>query len=91
MAYVLKKVGKSANIPFRTFECDNISDMNKIPTAGLLMGSRCYVINEGKEYALNSQGEWRLVPFSSNGGGSTPDTPDTDDNIIYDGGDEDEV
>lgn len=86
MAYVLKKIGNSSNIPYRVFECDSSADISKIPTAGLLMGSRCYVINEGKEFALNSAGEWKSVPHSSSGGSDSPEI----ETIIYDGGSEDE-
>lgn len=77
MSYVLKKVGRTPNIPFKTFECDNESDMANINLKGVPMGSRCYVINTGATYALNSEGEWKKVP---SGGGSGDN--------IYDGGDE---
>lgn len=86
MAYILKTIGKSSNAPFHTFECDDTSDISKIPVEGIPMGSRCYVINEGKEFALNSKGEWKSVPSSSGGGGN--DNPEIE-TIIYDGGSED--
>lgn len=86
MAYILKNIGNKPNIPYRVFECDSTEDISKIPTAGVLMGSRCYVINEGKEFALNSAGEWKRVP-SSSGGGEEPE-PEIE-TIIYDGGSED--
>ena len=89
MAYILKKIGKTMNVPFKTFECDNVSDLASIPVAGVPMGSRCYVINEGVNYALNSAGQWKKVPIAS---GDTPGGGgDSDPDIIYDGGDEDEV
>ena len=50
------------------------------------MGSRCYVINSGVTYALNSAKQWKKVPSGSSGGGDTPDVPGSD--IIYDGGEE---
>jgi hypothetical protein len=86
MAYILKNIGNVPNTPFYTFECDNSSDISQIPTEGISMGSRCYVINEGKEFALNSAGEWKSVPHSSSGGSDSPEI----ETIIYDGGSEDE-
>ena len=90
MAYILKKIGNAANVPCRTFECDDETDLTNIDVTGAPMGSRCYVINSGKWFALNSAGEWKNVP---SGGGSNPDpSPDPDDpsdkEIIYDGGEE---
>ena len=89
MAHILKKIGKSTNIPYRTFECDNESDLASIDVVGAPMGSRCYVINSGKTYALNSSHQWKLVPGNS-GGSDDPVVPDepTDKDIIYDGGEE---
>ena len=49
------------------------------------MGSRCYVINRGKWFALNSVGEWKNIPNSGTGGG---DVPQPGDDVIYDGGEE---
>lgn len=88
MAYILKKIGATANIPCRTFECDDETDLVNIDVAGAPMGSRCYVINSGKWFALNSAGKWKSVPT---GGGSSdpdpdPDTPSSE--IVYDGGEE---
>lgn len=84
MAYILKKVGKASNIPYHYFECDNESDLSTIDVAQAPMGSRCYVINTGKSYALNSLKEWKLVPNSGGGGGGEDDS----DEIIYEGGEE---
>lgn len=86
MAFVLKKVGNQPNIPTQYFECDNESDLQSIDTTYAPMGSRCYVINSGVTYALNSAKQWKKVPSGSNGGGDTPDVPGSD--IIYDGGEE---
>jgi hypothetical protein len=90
MAYILKKIGSKANIPCRTFECDDEADLVSIDTTGAPMGSRCYVINSGKWFALNSAGNWKSVP-TGGGGGDTPSDPDPDApsvDIIYDGGEE---
>lgn len=78
MSYVLKRVGRTPNIPFKTFECDTVADMNNINLQGVPMGSRCYIINEGTIYALNSAGEWKKVPSNGSGSGDN----------IYDGGEE---
>lgn len=90
MAHILKKIGDTPNVPFYSFECDNSSDLVNIPLTMVPMGSRCYVINEGKTYALNSHQEWKLVP--SGGGSSDPSGPDEPsepgEDIIYDGGEE---
>ena len=95
MAYILKKIGNTANVPCRTFECDNESDLSSIDVSAAPMGSRCYVINTGKVYALNSDKVWKLVPNSSSsdqnydGGdeGSGNTGPEGSD-VIYDGGEE---
>lgn len=84
MAHILKAIGNRANAPCRTFECDDTKDLPLIDVTGAPMGSRCYVINAGQWYALNSSGQWKAMPA---GGGS--DTPvDPSDDIIYDGGEE---
>lgn len=86
MTYILKAIGKSTNVPYHFFECDNESDLSTIDVSRAPMGSRCYVINAGEIYALNSLKQWRIVPQSSgsSGGSGTPDGG----NIIYDGGEE---
>lgn len=90
MAYILKKIGDTANIPCRTFECDDEADLTNIDISEAPMGSRCYVINSGNWFALNSAGKWKKVPAGSgSGGGTNPDGPDTpSSDIIYDGGEE---
>ena len=86
MAYVLKTIGKASNIPYHYFECDNESDLSVINTSSAPMGSRCYVINSGKTYALNSQKQWKSVPTGSGSGSDDPGTGGSD--IYYDGGEE---
>lgn len=61
MAYITKKIGDRYNQPTYYFECDDIADMADIPLLMVPMGSRCFVINEGARYALNSNQEWKLV------------------------------
>lgn len=88
MAHILKQIGDTPNIPFYMFECDDSSDLVNIPLTMVPMGSRCYVINEGKTYALNSQHEWKLIPGNPSSdepsGPSDPDEPNDD--ITYEGG-----
>ena len=93
MAYILKRVGKATNVPYHYFECDNESDLSVIKVTGIPMGSRCYVINSGKTYALNSLKEWKLVPIGSLSGGSGDSGGSgggggSGGDVIYDGGEE---
>lgn len=84
MAYILKKIGKATNVPYHYFECDNETDLSAIKVINIPMGSRCYVINSGKTYALNSLKEWKIVPMSSSGGSGGEFGGD----IVNDGGEE---
>ena len=81
MASELIKIGKSDNIPICTYNVDTEEDMNTIDLQGVPMGSKCYIINDGKWYILNSEGKWKAMPLS--GGGSSPSG-----DVIYDGGTE---
>lgn len=83
MSYILKTVGNTPNIPYCYFECDNESDLSSIDTFNVEMGARCYVINSGKTYALNSQKQWKLVPTISTSGSSSSGSDGS-----YDGGEE---
>jgi hypothetical protein len=87
MAYILRQKGLATNVPCHYFECDEDSDLPSIDVKASPMGSRCYVINSGKTYALNSAKQWKLVPTGGSGGGGG-DTPDDNKDIIYDGGEE---
>ena len=81
MANTLIKVGQSFNVPVHIYEADTEEDMNTIDLQGVPMGSKCYIINDGKWYVLNSEGKWKAM--SSSGGGSSPSG-----DVIYDGGTE---
>lgn len=91
MAHILSKVGNRSNIPYKVFYCDDEADLNEIDVSSATMGSKCYVINDGVWYILNSKKEWK-----KDRSGDSPDSPDTpvtpptpeDDEIIYDGGEE---
>ena len=83
MAYILRQKGSNTNILCHYFECDEESDLSTINTSSAPMGSRCYVINSGNLYALNSAKVWKKVPVSTGGGGS--DVPSVEE-VVYDGG-----
>ena len=68
MAYILSKVGQSFNVPVHTYEADTEEDMNTIDLQGVPIGSKCYIINDGKRYMLNSDGKWKAMSFSGGGG-----------------------
>ena len=88
MGYILRYVGdgQGTNTPINHYEADTQADMWRIDTSHVIMGSRCYVINNGNGvgayYALDGNGNWYLLPNSS---GSSPIPPGSD--IIYEGGD----
>ena len=79
MASILRKIGNADNVAVNYYEVDTDRDMREIDVSNVPMGSRCYVINTGSTYALNSSKEWKLVP--TGGGGGTPSG-----DVIYDGG-----
>lgn len=79
MPSILRKIGTADNVAINQYEADTELDMMAIDVHNVPMGSRCYIINTGAWYALNSQGEWKIVPSGSGGG-----TPSGD--VIYDGG-----
>lgn len=81
MENILIKVGQSFNVPVHTYEADTEEDMNTIDLQGVPMGSKCYIINDGEWYMLNSEGKWKAM--SRSGGGSSPSG-----DVIYDGGTE---
>ena len=83
MAYILRQKGSDTNILCHYFECDEESDLSTINTSSAPMGSRCYVINSGNLYALNSAKVWKKVPISTGGGGG--DVPSVEE-VISDGG-----
>ena len=83
MAYILRQKGSNTNILCHYFECDEESDLSTIDTSSAPMGSRCYVINSGNLYVLNSAKVWKKVPVSTGGGGG--DVPSVEE-VVYDGG-----
>ena len=83
MAYILRQKGSDTNILCHYFECDEESDLSTTNSSSAPMGSRCYVINSGNLYALNSAKVWKKVPISTGGGGG--DVPSVEE-VISDGG-----
>ena len=69
MAFILRKIGNTDNIAVNYYEVDTERDMQEIDVANAPMGSRCYIINIGSTYVLNSNKEWKLVPTGSGSGG----------------------
>lgn len=88
MAYILRNIGNSTNTPYYTFECDDVDDLPLVDTSDAVMGSRCYVINTGTWYALNSKKQWKEMPAGANGGsgGGSGGSGSGDGDIIYEGG-----
>lgn len=92
MAYILRNIGEAQNVPYFTFECDDVEDLPLIDVSRAVMGSRCYVINTGNWYALNSKKQWKVMPASATGSGSGSGSGSgdsggaSDDDIIYEGG-----
>ena len=68
MAYILKRIGTTPNMPYRHFECDEFSDLATIDLRLAPIGSTCYVINTGNTYKLNDKNKWILVPSRSTSG-----------------------
>ena len=101
MAYVLKKVGKTPNIPYKHFNCDTAADLADIDLYLVPMGSTCRVISTGEIYMLNGQGSWVKQVVNGTGGGSSSGggnggiTPGGDGegsgDGIWDGGDLDDL
>lgn len=61
MAFILHKIGNADNIAVNYYEVDTERDMQEIDVANAPMGSRCYIINVGSTYVLNSNKEWKPV------------------------------
>lgn len=94
MAYILKRNGKTPNIPFKHFECDTVSDLSKIDLYLVPMGSTCRIISTGDFYVLNSANKWVKQPrgsSSSGGDGSGGGNTGGDQDGNWDGGDLDEL
>lgn len=90
MPSILRKVGNADNLAVNRYEADTERDMWEIDVSHAPMGSRCYVINSGVTYALNSSKEWKEVPSGGSGSGDViydgGTSGDSSGDIIYDGG-----
>lgn len=93
MAYILKRNGKTPNIPFKHFNCDTPSDLSKIDLYLVPMGSTCRIISTGDTYILNSRKEWVKQPKGviNSGGEVMPDDPTVPGKGNWDGGDLDDL
>lgn len=69
MAIALTQIGNSTNIPVYHWVCDTTADLANIDTSHAPMGSTCYVIDESKEYVLNSSKEWKERTIATTTGG----------------------
>lgn len=43
------------------FLADSVSDIQSLPTTGVVPGSTCFVIENSALYILNSQKQWILI------------------------------
>lgn len=74
------------------YNLDTEADLKNLPTHREIMGCTCFVISTSKYYMLNSDLKWvEITPFGkviSSDGGSDDDVtpPDTNDDVIYEGG-----
>lgn len=59
MAVVLTQIGNATNTPVNHWVCDDAADLDNIDVAYAPLGSTCYVVNDGDEYVLNSDKEWK--------------------------------
>lgn len=86
--------GQKIAYGIKHFNLDTEADLVTLKTKNEPMGSTCFVISTSKYYMLNSRKQWvEITPFgkvvSSGGGdngGDTPDVPEDNDDIIYEGG-----
>lgn len=59
MAYILEKINNITNVPVHYYRVDTIQQMNMLDISNIVMGSECFVINENKNYVLNSSKQWK--------------------------------
>ena len=85
--------GKQIAYGVKHYNLDTEADLQDLQKRNELMGSTCFVISTSKYYMLNSKKKWiEITPFgqvisnSGGSGGNSPELPDTDDDIIYEGG-----
>lgn len=87
--------GQKIAYGIKHYNLDEESDLKDLPTSREHMGCTCFVISTSKYYMLNSKLKWiEITPFgkvisSSNGDdndNNNPEIPDSDDDIIYEGG-----
>ena len=85
--------GQKIAYGIKHYNLDTEADLVALQKRVEPMGSTCFVISTSKYYMLNSKKKWiEITPFgqviSVGGGGNndSPEIPDVDDDIIYEGG-----
>lgn len=80
-------VSNSSQIGVKTFVCDKKDELSEISLRTTLMGSTCYVIEDGNTYILNGSYKWvKKKDTGSSDGGSTPSSDPEDNEYSMDGG-----
>lgn len=64
------------------YNLDTVEELANLDPKYEIMGTTAFIINNSKYYMVNGSNEWTEI--HPKGSGST--TPDTDDEVIYDGG-----
>lgn len=81
---MIQIIRNRAQTGIKDYVCDVKSDLPKISLRTTLMGSTCYVIEEGKIYILDGSKNWVL---KKNSGSSSATIPgDEDIEVDMDGG-----
>ena len=84
---MVQVVSNSGQIGVISFVCDKKDELSEISLRTTLMGSTCYVIEEGNIYILNGSYKWvKKKNTGSSSGGSTPSTDPEDNEYSMDGG-----
>lgn len=84
--------GQKIAYGIKHYNLDTEADLKKMPIGNEVMGCTCFVISTSKYYMLNGQKKWiEITPFGNSVSSGDddpviPDVPDTDDDIIYEGG-----
>lgn len=78
--YSLAYENSKSNIKNLEYIADEYSDLATIPQEDLVFGAKCLIINTGKTYKLNSNGEW--IEQVGEAGGSLPSVTGEDNGKI---------
>ena len=84
---MVQVVRNSNQIGVKHFVCDKKDELSEISLRTTLMGTTCYVIEEGSTYILNGSYQWvKKKNTGSSGGGSTPSSDPEENEYSMDGG-----